>query len=241
MDEEVMLETQKITALIPTHNEAPRLPGVLEAVCKVKWIDKIVVIDSYSQDGTLDVARRFPVEVISLNSDKGKGAALAEGIRREKDSDIYIFLDADLIGLNEEHVLALVRPLIEDPSLAMTIGVFKEGRKLGDLAQKLFPILNGMRGVRGEWVRNLPDFSWTRFGVETFLTRVARETKVSVEFPALSGLAHYHKEEKYGFFLGLYHRIKMYKEIVQTLFLYKKRIENWPKLVGEEERHGVMV
>jgi hypothetical protein len=33
----------------------------------------------------------------------------------------------------------------------------------------------------------------------------------------------------------------MYKEIVQTLFLYKKRIENWPKLVGEGEKHGVMV
>lgn len=233
-----MLETQKITALIPAYNEASRLPGVLEAVCKVEWVDKIVVIDSCSPDGTADVARRFPVEVISLNSDKGKGAALAEGIRREKDSDIYIFLDADLIGLNEEHLLALVKPLIEDPSLAMTIGVFEEGRKLGDLAQKLFPILNGIRGVRGEWVRSLPDFSWTRFGVEVFLTRSAQENGASIKLVSLTSLAHYHKEEKYGLFLGFYHRIKMYKEIVQTLFLYKKRIENYPSLMGEEEKNG---
>ncbi len=49
-------------------------------------------------------------------------------------------------------------------------------------------------------MRSLPDFSWTRFGVETFLTRVALENKANVEFPALPGLAHYHKEEKYGFF-----------------------------------------
>ena len=236
-----MLQSQKITVLIPTYNEAPRLPRVLEVVCKIKWVDEVVVIDSHSQDGTLDVARSFPVEVIPLDKDRGKGAALAEGIRLKKDSDIYVFLDADLIGLTEEHVLALVKPLIEDPSLAMTIGVFERGRRLGDLAQNFFPILNGMRGVRGEWVRSLPDFSWTRFGVETFLTRVALENKANVEFPALPGLAHYHKEEKYGFFLGFYHRIKMYKEIVQTLFLYKKRIENWPKLVGEGEKHGVMV
>ncbi|MDI3543126.1 MAG: hypothetical protein PWP57_729 [Candidatus Atribacteria bacterium] len=232
-----MLESQKITILIPAHNEAPRLSKVLESVCKIEWVDEIVVIDSHSQDGTRDVARRFPVDVIYLDSDRGKGAALVEGIRRKKDSDIYVFLDADLVGLTEEHILALVNPLIEDQSLVMTIGVFEEGRKWGDLAQKLFPILNGMRGIRGKWVRSLPDFSWTRFGVEVFLTRLAQENKAGVKFLPLTGLAHYHKEEKYGPFLGFYHRVKMYIEIVQTLFLYKKRIENYPKLIGEEEKN----
>ncbi|HXL02590.1 MAG TPA: glycosyltransferase family 2 protein [Candidatus Atribacteria bacterium] len=235
-----MLESQKITILIPAYNEAPRLPKVLEVVSKIEWVDEIVVIDSHSQDGTQDVARQFPGDVIYLDSDRGKGAALVEGIRRKKDSDIYVFLDADLVALTEEHILALVNPLIEDQSLVMTIGVFEEGRRWGDLAQKLFPILNGMRGVRGEWVRNLPDFSWTRFGVEVFLTRIARENKVNIELVPLTGLAHYHKEEKYGFFPGLYHRIKMYKEIVQTFFLYKKRIEGYSKVTGEEEKDGVM-
>jgi len=235
MNGETMLESQKITVLIPAHNEAPRLPRVLKAVYKIKWVDEIVVIDSHSQDETRDVARRFPVDVICLDSDKGKGAALAEGIRLKKDSDIYIFLDADLIGLTEEHLLALVNPLLENQSLVMTIGVFEEGRRWGDLAQKLFPILNGMRGVRGEWVRNLPDFSWTRFGVEVYLTKLAQESKANIKFLPLTGLAHYHKEEKYGPFLGFYHRIRMYMEIMQTLFLYRKRIETYPKLVGEEE------
>lgn len=232
-----MLESQKITILIPAYNEAPRLPKVLEVVSKIEWVDEIVVIDSHSQDGTQNVARQFPGDVIYLDSDRGKGAALVEGIRRKKDSDIYVFLDADLVGLTEEHILALVNPLIEDQSLVMTIGVFEEGRRWGDLAQKLFPILNGMRGIRGKWVRNLPDFSWTRFGVEVFLTRLAQENKASMKFLPLAGLAHHHKEEKYGPFLGFYHRVKMYIEILQTLFLYKKRIENYPKLMGEEEKN----
>jgi len=30
-----MLESQKVTILIPTYNEAPRIPRVLEVVCKI--------------------------------------------------------------------------------------------------------------------------------------------------------------------------------------------------------------
>jgi len=165
------------------------------------------------------------VEVLRHSKNKGKGAALVSGIRNKSESDIYLFLDADLIHLNEKHIYDLVKPIINNSSLVMTIGVFKGGRGSTDLAQKICPILNGQRAVRGAWIRSVKDFSWSRFGVEVFLTHFARDFGGQVEMVPLWGISHYHKEEKYGPFLGLYHRIKMYIEIIYAYLLYENKIK----------------
>jgi glycosyltransferase involved in cell wall biosynthesis len=52
----------QITPLIITYNEAPNVSRTLD---KLSWAQRIVVIDSGSTDGTVDVLRRYPqVEVI---------------------------------------------------------------------------------------------------------------------------------------------------------------------------------
>ncbi|MGC8778480.1 MAG: glycosyltransferase, partial [Candidatus Caldatribacteriaceae bacterium] len=207
----------------------------LEVVCRTDFVDQVIVVDDGSRDRTLEVARQFPVDVIRHARNQGKGKALVSGIRRYPESDIYLFLDADLIHLREEHILGLAEPLVRYPFLDMTIGIFKGGRGSSDLAQRIFPILNGQRAVRGNWVKNLPDFSWTRFGVEVFLTKFAYDSAANVEMVPLWGLAHYHKEEKYGPFLGFYHRVKMYVEIFRTYILYEGMVRTGEKVVSERE------
>jgi len=234
-----MLEGHTITVLVPAYNEAPRISKVLEVVCAADFVDSVVVIDDGSRDNTSLVAKRFPVEVIRHRKNLGKGRALVSGICKKRNSDLYLFLDADLIHLQREHLLALVEPLLRYPFLDMTIGVFKGGRGSSDLAQRFFPILNGQRAVRGRWVRSLPDFSWTRFGVEVFLTKFAHDFAANIEMVPLWGLSHYHKEEKYGPFLGLYRRIKMYVEIFVTYLFYEGRIRKNPKVAEEEEEKSL--
>lgn len=237
-----MLETQKITVVVPAYNEAARISQVLKVTCDTDFVDQVIVIDDGSRDKTFEVTRRFPVEVIRHSRNWGKGRALVSGIRRAPESDIYLFLDADLIHLQREHILALAEPLVRYPFLDMTIGVFQGGRSSSDLAQKIFPILNGQRGVRGNWVRNLPNFSWTRFGVEVFLTKFAQDYAANVEMVPLWGLSHYHKEEKYGPLEGFYHRIKMYLEIFRAYVLYERKIGIAEKVISEkEEREYVRV
>lgn len=230
-----MLDGQSVAVLVPAYNEAPRIARVLEVVCATDFVDQVVVIDDGSRDATSSVVERFPVTLIRHPKNLGKGKALVSGIRKAKDSDIYLFIDADLLHLQGEHLFALAEPLVRYPFLHMTIGVFKGGRGSSDLAQRFFPILNGQRGVRGKWIRNLPDFSWTRFGVEVFLTRFAHDTAANVEMVPLWGVSHYHKEEKYGPFLGIYHRIKMYLEIFRTYLLYEGSLRRNSKVVAEEE------
>ncbi len=48
---------QKITAIIPTFNEAV---NIREAIQSVLWCDEIIVVDSFSTDGTIGIAKEFP-------------------------------------------------------------------------------------------------------------------------------------------------------------------------------------
>jgi len=48
---------EEITCLILTYNEAPNISRTLE---KLNWVNKIVVIDSYSTDETLNILSTYP-------------------------------------------------------------------------------------------------------------------------------------------------------------------------------------
>src|SRR5690606_2400918 len=52
---------QKLTAIIPTGNEEHNIREVLESV---KFADEIMVVDSYSTDKTLEIAREYTSFII---------------------------------------------------------------------------------------------------------------------------------------------------------------------------------
>src|SRR5450432_1702673 len=52
----------KITAYVITFNEARQIRAVLESV---KWADELIVVDSFSTDGTVEIAREFGARIIS--------------------------------------------------------------------------------------------------------------------------------------------------------------------------------
>jgi glycosyltransferase involved in cell wall biosynthesis len=65
-----------LTALVPTFNEEANLRACLESL---RWVDQIVVVDSYSTDATVAIAREFTDRVIQheyVNSATQKNWAL---------------------------------------------------------------------------------------------------------------------------------------------------------------------
>ena len=67
-----------ISVLLPTYNCAAIVRPTLEAV---KWADEILVVDSYSTDGTLDVCREFGARILQheyINSAKQKNWAASQ-------------------------------------------------------------------------------------------------------------------------------------------------------------------
>jgi glycosyltransferase involved in cell wall biosynthesis len=222
---------KSVAILIPAYNEGPRIGDVLEVVCRFEREKRIVVIDDGSKDDTYDVAKKFPVDVLRHDKNKGKGAALQTGIDFVGDMPLWLFLDADLINLNHGHMEALLDPLEKNAEIGMTVGMFKSGGKKNvDLAQKYFSVLNGQRGFAGFFIKSLPDLSWARFGVEIFLSRLAEKYGVQTAEPVLANITHYTKEEKYGFYRGFMYRLQMYKECIYSYFFWDKHSSNYKEL-----------
>lgn len=229
------MDTAKTVALVPAYNEGPRLAAVLKVVTTCPLVDETVVLDDGSTDNTSEVASAFPVKLLRWEINRGKGAALQAGLDEYPDAERYLFLDADLVNLQHEHIERLLSPLTGPQPAAMTVGIFRHGNKNSvNLAQHYFSILNGQRALCREYVNILPDLSWSRFGVEILLSKYAMLAQKPVQYPELPGLTHVTKEEKLGFYRGFLYRLQMFRECLFALANYKKMIKLYPGKVPQE-------
>lgn len=84
----------KILALIPAHNEAPRIAPVIGAA---RLHLPVLVVDDGSSDDTAAVACSAGAQLLRQTPNQGKGAALKAGFRQalQEGFDAVIMLDAD--------------------------------------------------------------------------------------------------------------------------------------------------
>jgi glycosyltransferase involved in cell wall biosynthesis len=57
-----MAKSRSVTVFILSYNEAKQIRAVLESV---KWADEIILVDSFSTDGTVEIAREYNARIIS--------------------------------------------------------------------------------------------------------------------------------------------------------------------------------
>lgn len=204
-----------VVAIIPAYNEEKTIGGVLETLKKVDLINNIIVVSDGSTDKTVEVAKKFGVDVLELKENLGKGGALKAGIEKAK-GKVVLFLDADLIGLKENHVRDLILPVLDDEA-DMTVGIFDRGRVATDLAQKIAPFLSGQRAVNRKVLNDISNLEITRYGVEIALTKYVESSNLRVKKVVLKDLTHIMKEEKMGLLKGFTERMRMYMDIIKCL------------------------
>jgi glycosyltransferase involved in cell wall biosynthesis len=97
----------KVAALIPAFNEGRTVGEVVAGVKAV--VATVLVVDDGSSDDTAARARAAGAEVISLETNKGKGAAIRAGLARLFAGPYthVLFLDADLQHRPDEAVLLI--------------------------------------------------------------------------------------------------------------------------------------
>ncbi len=88
------IPTRRIAALIPAHDEAPRIGPVVRAAAAHL---PVLVVDDGSSDETARVATEAGAKVLRQLPNQGKGAALRAGFRwaLERNLDAVVTLDAD--------------------------------------------------------------------------------------------------------------------------------------------------
>lgn len=214
-----------VTAIIPAYNEEQTIGNVIDCIKQVDKVKKIIVVSDGSTDRTAEIARAAGVDVIELAENVGKGGAIKAGVN-ECGTEAILFLDADLIGLREQHVINLIEPVIQNEA-DMTIGIFKNGRRVTDLAQKVTPYLSGQRAIKKSVIDRIPNIDITRYGVEVALTKYVDKFSIRVKEVTLEDMTHVTKEEKLGLIRGMHARLKMYWDIVKILSSYnvKKQIK----------------
>jgi glycosyltransferase involved in cell wall biosynthesis len=214
----------KVACIVPAYNEAGRIRRVLDVLLRCANLDEIIVVDDGSTDGTRVAASSVDgPRVFSLPHNAGKGAAMQAGAGLT-DADVILFLDADLMNLTEEHVNRLIEPVISGEA-AMSIGKFRGGRFLTDLAQRISPNISGQRAIRRELFLGVPRLHTSRMDVEVRINRYARRKRWRVKYVALPKVTHPLKEEKLGVWHGVLARTRMYREILSALLLDRNGVE----------------
>lgn len=207
----------RVAAVIPAYNEEMTIGEVVATLRRCEIIDEVVVVSDGSHDRTAVIAREAGARVLEHKENQGKAAAMKTGFEATP-APTVLFLDADLIGLSQTHVHALLGPVLQAEA-DMTVGVFQEGRGLTDLAQLVAPYLSGQRAVRRDIVAEMfaadSEADSCRFGIEVALTRHVKDRGYRVAEVPLHDMSHRMKEEKLGPVKGMASRLKMYYEILK--------------------------
>lgn len=189
----------KVSCVVPTLNEQGNIGKVVSEIKKLarghKLVDEIVVVDSGSNDRTVEEARSAGAEVYYASDilkkqgrAKGKGENLWKSLYITG-GDIIAWVDADIKNIHEKFIYGLVGPLLTNRSIGFTKAFYKrplrteagliplEGGRVTELLIRpllnlYFPSLSGfIQPLSGEYAgrRSLLDKIpfFTGYGVET--------------------------------------------------------------------------
>ena len=225
-------EKPRVAAIIPAYNEADRVVAVLETIAQSRNVSEVLCVTDGCTDDTAAQVAAFlaarapdatPIRLFELLQNIGKGGAMAHGAHRT-DAEILLFLDADLIGLRACQVDEMLEPMLRPCSPAdMTLGLFGavRGGPLGwwlSWCHRATPSITGQRAIRRDLFLSTPGLTRSRFGVEAAITRwVQSDPSLKVDFVYLHSVTHPIKEEKLGLIRGSRNRMRMYRDIGQTL------------------------
>jgi len=224
----------KVSAIIPVFNEEKTVAKVMETLLRSPLIGEVICINDASTDKSYQILKKFgrKIKLLNFEKNRGKGAALAEGVRAAK-GEIVAFFDADLVTLTPGHVGDLIKPLIRKQA-RVTLGYSNKDtpvERIKDLKISMFgsaftfqighkfpylvsQSLTGERAfLRKDLLPYLNRLEKLRFGVEVFFNNHFKDVAGVV----LPNLCQVSKFEKFSLREAVREYIKEGVEIAQEI------------------------
>lgn len=113
----------RVSIIIITFNSADSVEGCLSSVFKVNYPrDKyeVIVVDSGSTDGTLEIVKKFPVDKLIVEEGALRGKARNIGVR-EATGEIVAMVDSDLSSTDDDWLARAVKGF-NGPQVALVRG-----------------------------------------------------------------------------------------------------------------------
>ncbi len=205
----------RFTCLVPAFNEAERLPGVLAAVVGHPSVDRVVVIDDGSTDGTGEVALRHGAELLRTPCNGGKTHALRLGLETVSTSHV-VLIDADLVGLTPGVVSSLIAPVAAGAAYA---SVSLRGNAPWVWRRIGIDYISGERVLPTALIANRLEAldRLRRFGFEVFLNELLVEEGRPIRIVRWPEVASPAKSDKRGLWRGLLADAGMLVDIAGTI------------------------
>lgn len=188
--------------LIAALNEEEGIGATISELSERIHVNKILVIDGYSIDRTVEIAKDQGAEIL-FQDGEGKGDALAKAVRYvDLDSEYVVLIDADYT-YPAEYLPVMIQILEAMPWVGMVCGNRFNGEKNGHVFKRRFYVgnkllaiahnflngidlndpLTGLRVIRADILRNW-DIKSKGFDIEVELNNeVAKQGFEAVEVP----------------------------------------------------------
>lgn len=198
------------TIIIPAFNEENHIAAVVKPALESD-LGRVLVVSDASTDQTAKMARSAGAEVMELPQNLGKAGAMIAGARAAT-TEFLLFLDADLTGMEKEHLHKLAAP-IQSGQARATVGLFAGGRASTTLASWMTRHWSGQRVMPRSLLLNLPEAEKLRYAIEVAITDALKQAGLQITYVTLEGVSQVTKEEKNGLIPGAKARLRMFRQI----------------------------
>jgi rhamnosyltransferase len=112
----------RVAVILPTCNAGPEFLNILDILCSQSQKCDVVIVDSSSDDDTLDVARQYKIDVIEVRRESfNHGGTRQMAMGRIKEIDVAVFLTQDALLADVNAIECILRPF-HDKHVAAVCG-----------------------------------------------------------------------------------------------------------------------